>query len=295
MHNVIECQGIGKKFGRIWGVEEVSFTAMKGSVTVLAGPNGAGKTTTVRVLTTVYKPDKGSARVAGYDVIREYREVRKRISYQPQTYGMSPDMTPEEMIVDNLMLHGYSYWDARREARKWLEELGLYHVRDRRGWVLSGGERRRTIVAAILAVPAEIYFLDEPTSGVDVEGRYEILKIIRRVVNEGSTILMTTHDMREAQMIADKVVFISKGKTIASGKPAELIESLPYKYKAIIRKSPDLRLTGYRYVDVGDKAIVYGETRSEIIGLVEELGVTTYDLREADLEDVYLNLVRGRD
>jgi len=291
--SIIECFDLGKRFGETWGVKEASFKATRGAVVVLAGPNGAGKTTTIRILTTVYKPDKGFARVAGYDVVKEYREVRKRVSYQPQIYDMPSNLTPMEFVVANLMMNGYSYLTARREAKRWLETLGLWDIRDRVGWVLSGGERRRALLASILAVEADVYFLDEPTTGIDVEGKYQVLKIIRETVSKGSAILLSTHDMIEAQLVADEIVFMSRGKTIAQGSPRELLNKIPYRYKAVVDKKRVLSLDVSKYIDVGDKAIIYGESRSELLNLLEDLDIINYEVKETDLEDVYLSIVRG--
>jgi len=191
------------------------------------------------------------------------------------------------------MMHGYDYSTARREARRWLEELGIWEVRNRRLWVLSGGEKRRAVLASILAVDADVYLLDEPTTGIDVEGKYNVLKMIRKVVSSGSTILLTTHDMIEAQIVADEVVFVNRGLTIARGSPMQLLSKIPYKYKAVIEKKPGLELRVDNYLDLGDKVIVYGKTMSEILNSLSSLEVSSYDLREVDLEDVYLTLMRG--
>lgn len=288
----IEARQLGKRFGEVWGVKEATFTLSKGMVGVLAGPNGAGKTTTVRILTTYYRPDKGEARVCGFDVARDYRRVRRVISYLPQGYGVSLDLTPEELIVSTLMSRGLGFFDAREEARRWLEALGMWELRKRRMWVLSGGERRRALVASVLAEPAEVYFLDEPTTGIDVEGRYEVLKVIREAVSHGATVFMTTHNLAEAQMAADIVVFISSGVTVKSGSPMQLLEGFPWRFKAVVngRNGPP---EGVPCLRLGDKLVVYAKTRSELYGLIEELKVDVHGVREVDLEDVYLHTVGG--
>lgn len=289
----IEAFELGKKFGEIWGAKNVTLYVDKGSVAVLAGPNGAGKTTTTRILTTFFKPDKGWARVGGFDVVKEYREVRKIISYLPQGYGVSGDMTPEEFIVSTLMTRGFSYSEAKKEARRWLEVLGLWEIRNRRAWVLSGGERRRAVVASALAVPAVVYFLDEPTTGVDVEGRYAVLKAVREVAASGATVFMTTHNLAEAQIAADEVFFINSGTTISSGKPSLLMEALPYKFKAVVDKRNHLP-EDIQHIDLGDKVVIYARTRSELYNFAEKLKTDIHEVREVDLEDAYLNAVKVR-
>jgi len=224
-------------------------------------------------------------------VVKEYREVRRVISYLPQGYRVYGDLTPEELIVATLMERGYSYFEARREARRWLEELGLWELRGRRFWVLSGGEHRRALVASVLAVPAEVYLLDEPTTGIDVEGRYEVLKAVRRAAAEGAAVLVTTHNLSEAQLAADRVVFISAGRTVLSGAPSELLERFPWRYKAVVEKVP-ADLGGIPHVDLGDKVVLYFRTRSELYSALEELGAAVHSVKEVDLEDVYLSAVR---
>ncbi|MEM2168061.1 MAG: ABC transporter ATP-binding protein [Thermofilaceae archaeon] len=287
----VEAVELGKRFGETWGVREITFSVKAGSVAVLAGPNGAGKTTTTRILTTYYKPDKGWARVCGFDVVKEFREVRRRVAYLPQGYGVSGDLTPEELVVASLMMRGFSYFEAKRAAREWLEELGLWEIRSRRFWVLSGGEKRRAVVASVLAEPAEVYFLDEPTTGIDVEGRYEVLRVVRRAAAKGATVFMTTHNLSEAQLAADEVFFINAGRTVLSGKPSALLEAFPWKHKAIAdRGNGDLK--GFPHLDLGDKVVIYAKARDELFSSLSELKLTIYEVREVDLEDIYLYAVR---
>lgn len=288
---MIEAYELGKRFGDVWGLRDATFKLGKGSVAVLAGPNGSGKTTTTRILTTYYRPDRGRAYVCGFDVVEEYREVRRVVAYLPQGYGVSLDMTPEELVVSELMMRGLSYMDANSEARRWLEALGMWELKNRRLWVLSGGERRRAMVASVLAEPAEAYFLDEPTAGIDIEGRYDVLKALREVASSGATVFMTTHNMVEAQMAADSVVFISGGVTTAAGSPRELIESFPWRFKAVVNNRSELP-EDVPHLRLGDKLVVYAKTRSELYGLLEELKVDVHGVHEVDLEDVYLAKVR---
>jgi len=289
----IEAFDLGKRFRDFWAVKSLSMKFRRSELGVLAGPNGAGKTTTVRMLTTYFKPSKGWARVAGYDTVKECKEVRRRVSYLPQGVGLYGDITPEEYVVQNLMLRGISYWDAKKEAKTWIELLGLWDVRKRRAYVLSGGEKRRALVAAALSVPAEVYILDEPTTGIDVEGRYTVLKALRRAAASGSTVLVTTHNLYEAQIAADSVVVIDRGQVVAEGHPQKLVDSFRWRFKAVIDK-PGRPLTGVDHIDLGDKVVVYGASRGEVLRLVEELGVGVHAVKEVDLEDVYLYMVRSR-
>ena len=173
--NAIETEGLGKRYPNgVWGARDVNLTAKYGEVTVLLGPNGAGKTTTVGMLTTILKPTKGGARVARYDVVKDYAEVRKRIALCPQDISIDANWTPLEAVVGYLMLRGFSKGDAVKEAKYWLEVLDLWSVRNRMARALSGGQRKRVAVAMVLASNAPVLFLDEPSAGLDVEGRYKV-------------------------------------------------------------------------------------------------------------------------
>ena len=287
----VESVGLGKRFGDVWAVKDATFSVRKKSIAVLAGPNGAGKTTTIRMLTTVLKPSKGFARVAGFDVVKEFREVRKRISYLPQDYSANWDATPYEFIACSLMMRGFSYFDARREARKWIEMLGLENVWNRPLRVLSGGEKRKTLAASTLASNADIVFLDEPTTGLDVEARYTVLKAIRDSAKvTGSTIVLTTHMLEEAQLIADHVAFINGGEVIASGEPKELLSRLPYRFRVVL-EGIDRKCLSNKFIDLGEKVITWTRSEDEARQLVELCKSISFSVKDVTLEDVYLYIV----
>jgi len=290
----VETSDLGKRFGDFWAVKNATFSIKRGCVAVLAGPNGAGKTTTVRMLTTVLKPSKGYARIEGFDVVKDYLEVRKRIAYMPQDYGIPGDITPYEFIKYSLMMKGFSYFTARREAKKWIDLLGLRQVANRSGWVLSGGERRKMIVAATLASNADVIFLDEPTAGLDVESKYSVLRAIKEASKQtGSTILLTTHMLEEAQLIADQVVFVNSGVVVTTGTPRELLGKIPYKYKVILEAVDKKCLNGTKYIDLGDKIMVWTKSIDEARQITDECKSYNYSIRETTLEDVYLYIVGG--
>ncbi|MFZ8783652.1 MAG: ABC transporter ATP-binding protein [Desulfurococcaceae archaeon] len=292
--DAIEAFELRRRFGDFWAVRNATFTVKRGSVAVLAGPNGAGKTTTVRMLTTVLRPSKGSARVVGFDVVKEYLEVRRRIAYMPQDYATVGDITPYEFITYSLMMRGVGYFTASREAKKWLDLLGLRQVAKRRSWVLSGGERRKMLVAATLAAGADVVFLDEPTTELDVESKYSVLRIIREASKQtGTTVLLTTHMLEEAQLIADQVVFINSGEAVASGTPSELLSRIPYKYKAIFELVDTKCLSGVKYLSVGSRVIAWTRSVEEARELAETCRPFTYSIRETTLEDAYLYIVGG--
>jgi ABC-2 type transport system ATP-binding protein len=287
----VAAEGLGKRYGSVWGLVEAGFSAPWGAVTVIAGPNGAGKTTTVGILATILRPSRGRATVAGYDVVREAWRVRERIALVPQDARVDPNWTPREAVKWYLVARGWRPREAEARAREVLEALGLLEVADRPGWGLSGGQRRLTVNAMVLASEAPVVFLDEPTTGVDVEKRYQVWSLIRSYAREGRCIIMTTHDMQEAGRLADHVVLLSRGRVVAEGSPEELRSRLPYRYRVVARRprreAPPGGL-GAPVLRIGDTLILYAETRSEALALASELEAESVSVEETGFEDVYL-------
>lgn len=287
-------EGVSKLYSNgVWGIRGVSFKAGYGELLVLLGPNGSGKTTTINVLTTLIKPTSGRAIVAGYDVVREARMARRFIALMPQDAAPDPNWTPLEAVKWYLVARGLSLGDAEREARLWLEKLGLWDVRGRSGWELSGGQRRRILAAMVLASGAPIVFLDEPTAGIDVEGKYVIWSSLREAVRDGRCIVYTTHDMREAERIGDVIVMLKNGVIVASGTPVELVERLPFKYKVVV-ESGNARCDNTVFkVNFAGSTILYFRSRGEALTCIAELAGVRATLEEVSLEDAYIHNVHG--
>lgn len=278
----------------VWGAINVSFVTSSRSITVLLGPNGAGKTTTVRMLATLLKPTKGYGLILGYDILRDVWEVRKRIALCPQDVSVDINWTPWEAVKGFLMARGWGISNAEREAMRWLEELELWDVRKRLVAHLSGGQRKRVAVAMVLATNADVLFLDEPTSGLDVAGKYKVWKALRTTIKSGSTILLTTHDMGEAEIISDKVVFVSKGVVVAEGKVESLISKVPYTYKVIVKNTKNRikHSEDDRILDLGDRLIIYAKSKEEALALASEINAETISISKVSLEDAYLYLTK---
>ena len=288
----VAAEGLVKRFGAVEALRGLSFAAARGELVVLAGPNGAGKTTTVRILTTNLKPDAGRAEVLGFDVVREYRGVRRRIYYVPQDYRPYGDLTPIEYVTGILMTRGAPYREAKKRAREWLAALGLSRA-GRTLRQLSGGEVRKAIVAAALASDAEVLFLNEPTSGIDVEARREVWRALRERVRAGDCIILTTHDMGEAEAIADRVVIVNGGRALYEGSPRDLVSKIPFAYRAVVRKPAPPALD--HAVDLGDRLIAYFRSRSELeefVGGLEDLS-QLLSAGSVGLEDAFILLLRG--
>ncbi|MGC8544038.1 MAG: ABC transporter ATP-binding protein [Vulcanisaeta sp.] len=225
---------VARKLRRSFGNREVlrgiDLDVDYGAIATLLGPNGAGKTTLIRILTTELMPHGGEAYVAGYDVVKQAGEVRRRIAVIPQDARPISYMTPHEFVYSYLLLRGLSRGDARKAARESLEELGLWELRGVPIYQLSGGMVRRTLVAAVLASNAEIVFLDEPTVGLDAVSRRVVWNSLRRYSSGGATIFLTTHYIDEAEQISDVVFLIDNGSIVSRGRPRDLVNNLPGKY-----------------------------------------------------------------
>jgi ABC-2 type transport system ATP-binding protein len=220
--HAIEAVGLEKAYGAATVLDGVDLTVPAGTVVCLLGPNGAGKTTTVRILATLTGLDGGRARVAGYDVVRQRREVRRRISLTGQHTAVDEPQTGEENLRMIGRLAGLSRTAARRRARALLEEFDLADVAGRRVATYSGGLRRRLDLAASLVGRPEVIFLDEPTTGLDPRSRLAAWRMIAGLAGSGVTVLLTTQYLEEADRLADRIAVLDGGRVVADGSPAEL-------------------------------------------------------------------------
>ncbi|MEU0545229.1 ATP-binding cassette domain-containing protein [Nocardia sp. NPDC005978] len=222
----IEANDLVKLFGEQRAVDGVSLAVPRGAVYGVLGPNGAGKTTTIRMLATLLRPDGGSARIFGRDVVAEPTAVRSLIGVTGQYASVDEKLTATENLVIFSRLLGLSRADSRRKANELLEEFGLTEAADKALENFSGGMRRRLDLAASLISAPPLLFLDEPTTGLDPRTRAQMWETIRRLVREGSTVLLTTQYLDEADQLADKIAVIDRGKVIADGTSDELKSSV---------------------------------------------------------------------
>jgi ABC-2 type transport system ATP-binding protein len=218
----IEAKGLTKRFGDYTAVDNLDLNVAKGTVVSLLGPNGAGKTTTVRMLATLLRPNSGSAKVNGYDVVHEAAKVRSTISLTGQFAALDPNLTAKENLVLMARLLGRSKPEARRVVDGLLERFDSADFGDRLVKQLSGGQRRRVDLAAGLIDRPQLLVLDEPTTGLDPRSRQVVWTTVRELVSEGITLLLTTQYLEEADALADRVVLIDHGRQIAAGTPAQL-------------------------------------------------------------------------
>ena len=220
--NAIETHGLIKTFGDTRALDGVDLRIREGSVYGLLGPNGAGKTTTIRILATLLRPTAGTATVLGHDVVRESAAVREKVSLTGQYASVDEDLTGTENLVLIGRLLGLSWHDARGRASELLEAFGLSEAGGRQVQTYSGGMRRRIDIAASLIAIPEILFLDEPTTGLDPRSRNQVWELVRRIAEEGTTVLLTTQYLDEADRLAERLAVIDHGKVIAEGTSREL-------------------------------------------------------------------------
>ncbi|WP_020659277.1 daunorubicin resistance protein DrrA family ABC transporter ATP-binding protein [Amycolatopsis benzoatilytica] len=301
---MIEAAGITRTFGSVTALDEVSLVVERGRVLGLLGHNGAGKTTLVNVLATMLPPTSGSARVAGYDTVREGTEVRRRIGLTGQFASVDVGLTGRANLVLLAKLLGASRQQAARRAEELLAAFALTEAAGRPARTYSGGMRRRLDLAASLVSSPEVLFLDEPTTGLDPTSRINLWQIVEGLVEQGTTVLLTTQYLDEADRLADIITVMSDGRIVASGTAAAL--------KARVgQRSVHVRLPHVAQTDsacaalhgaglqpaVAEPGVVVtpvatARAIASVIRALDDIGVEAEDiaLREPTLDDVYLSL-----
>jgi len=301
----VVARGLQKRFGDLQALAGLDLTVPEGTVLALLGPNGAGKTTAVSILTTLLRPDAGIALVAGHDVATERREVRRRIGLSGQYAAVDQHLTG----LENLQMIGRLYHLGTRRARSraWelLERFSLTDVARRRVGTYSGGMRRRLDLAGALVAEPPVLFLDEPTTGLDPRSRNELWAVIEELVSGGSTLLLTTQYMAEAEQLADRIVVIDRGREIAQGTPDELKQRVggdrievtldPSASVVDARGVLDEVASGEIHIDgraLTAPVVGGAETLTRALRLLDVQGVAVQDvgLRRPTLDDVFLSL-----
>ena len=241
----IEAQGLVKHFGTTRAVDGVDLRVRRGAVYGVLGPNGAGKSTTLAMLATLIKPDAGNARIFGHDVLKEAHEVRQLIGVTGQAASVDEKLSATENLVIFARLLGLTPADAKRKAATLLEEFGLSDAATRPLSKFSGGMRRRLDLASSLLLQPPLVFLDEPTTGLDPRTRAQMWETIRRLVATGSTVLLTTQYLDEADQLSDRIAVIDRGRVVAEGTADELKASVGSSSLSLLLRDPtDLERAG---------------------------------------------------
>jgi ABC-2 type transport system ATP-binding protein len=301
----IRVSGLVKTYGDVRAVDGVDFAVRPGTVLGLLGPNGAGKTTTVRVLTTLQGPTEGEIEVAGVNAVRDPALLRERIGLAGQYASVDESLTGAENLVMVGRLYGMKRAEAKARAAELLERFALSDAADRVVKKYSGGMRRRLDLAAALVANPPVLFLDEPTTGLDPRSRLDLWGMIEDLVDDGTTVLLTTQYLDEADRLAEDIAVIDHGKVIAQGTPAELKARVGGERLEVALEDPAQAEAAVQALDAlaDDHPVTEGNTvtlavrgrRGTIVDAVQRLGaagvgVADIGLRTPTMDDVFLSL-----
>ncbi len=307
--SAIEAEGLVKHFGDTVAVDGVSFVVPEGSVLGLLGPNGAGKTTTVRMMTTLTRPTAGTGRVAGHDILADPAAVRRSMGLTGQAATVDELLTGRENLRLIGSLYGLDPAYIKRASDELLERFSLSDAGDRTAKTYSGGMRRRLDLAVSLIATPPVLFLDEPTTGLDPRSRVELWDVLRELVADGTTLLLTTQYLEEADQLADNIVVIDRGTVIAEGTPSQLKDrSGAAALVVTVSRAEDLEAAQALmaphvtevHVDPGARQLTAPAEglghMTRVAGLFDESGIVLDDigLKRPSLDDVFLHLTGHR-
>ena len=304
MTDAIRAEGLVKEFKGERALDGIDLTARTGAVLGVLGPNGSGKTTTVRILSTLLRPDAGHATVGGFDVVRQPHEVRRQIGLTGQYAAVDAELTGTQNLVLIARLLGFDRARARARSAELLDRFGLSDAGGRPVKTYSGGMRRRLDLAASLVGRPGLLYLDEPTTGLDPHSRNGLWEVVRGLVNDGVTVLLTTQYLEEADHLADDIMVLDHGRVISQGTPEELKSragdqvlelrtvdggqlALAAKIVEAVTSTPVNNDGLVASVPVGDSAVL-----PEVVRRLDEQGVAVGELslRKASLDEVFLAL-----
>lgn len=296
----IIAENLVRHFGDVHAVNGINLTVNQGEIFGFLGPNGAGKSTAVRMLTTLLRPTSGTARVAGFDVAKQPNDVRRRIGVALQDAAIDPLMTGTELLHLQAVLYGIPSSKTASRAGELLERVGLTAAADRRVGTYSGGMRRRLDLALSLIHQPSVLFLDEPTTGLDPMSRLTLWEEVRRLNQEGTTVMLTTQYLEEADQLADRIAIIDKGLIVREGRPSDLKAGVGFPTllvnvpkdqidtaKSVLLSFGDLRPTAEGTLGVGLRG---GATVvTDVVRKLDEAHVRVQHLEvnEPSLDDVF--------
>ncbi|MDE1851859.1 MAG: ABC transporter ATP-binding protein [Candidatus Micrarchaeota archaeon] len=291
------CRNISKRYptGKV-ALKSMSLSVESKGIFALIGRNGAGKTTLVRILATQMMPTSGTASIDGIDIIREPGRLRQEIAIVPQEARAIPWLTPMETVYSYLLWRGFESGEAKKRARKALNDVGMGDQADKMNQYLSGGMKRKVLVATVIASEARIIFLDEPTTGLDPISRSDLWKMLAKLKKE-RFIFLTTHYLDEAEKLADSIAIVEEGKLVASGTIEELRGKVKYPYSIKLldgnTKVPKVRGKVIKGLD-GSIQILTGEDEAYSVSKELIKKGTKFALGPLTLDDIFYSLVRKK-
>ncbi len=302
----ISATNLKKSYGEVQALDGISLSVEQGEFFGLLGPNGAGKTTFINTLVGLVKKSGGDASVFGYDIESDYREARDRIGLAPQEYNVDRFFPIREVLIHKAGYHGITDEEAASRAENALKTVGIYDKRNTRFDWLSGGMKRRFMLARALVTDPELLILDEPTAGVDVELRHDLWEIITELNDAGTTILLTTHYIEEAERLCDRVAIMDQGRKLTVASPESLMERGSDTIRLTLENAPneppaidDERIESL-WIE-GAQLVVTARTGGEIapalIRALDHNGHTVLDMNieRTSLEEVFVSLTNGEE
>ncbi|MGH7870392.1 MAG: ABC transporter ATP-binding protein [Candidatus Dormibacteraceae bacterium] len=299
-HLSVHARGLTKHFGQRVAVDGVDFEVRKGEAFGFLGPNGAGKTTTMRMISSVSAPDSGYLQVLGLDPVRQGAQIRACLGVVPQLDSLDQELTVLENLIIYARYFGIPWRVARARARELLEFVQLEQRSDDNVEPLSGGMKRRLVIARGLVNQPELLILDEPTTGLDPQARHLVWDRLHRLKQQGSTLILTTHYMEEAEQLCDRLVIMDQARIVAEGSPRQLIQQHSSREVVELRLRADQQLefkTQLQNLSVpsewlADRVLLYTEDGDQTASQIRQLGLSPDRLlvRRATLEDVFLRL-----
>jgi ABC-2 type transport system ATP-binding protein len=303
MEPAIRADGLRKEYGDVVALDGLTFEVDRGEFFGLLGPNGAGKTTFINILVGLVRMDGGGVEVFGFDVESEYRQARDAIGLAPQEFNVDRFFPIYEVLEHKAGYHGVPKAEAERRAEEALKTVGIWGKRETRFDWLSGGMKRRFLLARALVTEPELLILDEPTAGVDVQLRRDLWRVIERLNAEGTTILLTTHYIEEAERLCDRVAIVDSGRIVEVATPDELRSRGTDQVYLTLAEPPDTppsidldgivdtRMEGSKFVVTAGGG---GRLAPELLRALEYEGyeVLDLDIRRASLEEVFVDMTR---
>ncbi|MBB4932215.1 oleandomycin transport system ATP-binding protein [Lipingzhangella halophila] len=304
MTDAIRAEGLVKRFKNETALAGVDLTARTGAVLGILGPNGSGKTTTVRILSTLLRPDEGHATVGGYDVVRDPHQVRRQIGLTGQYAAVDEELTGTQNLVLFARLLGFTRAGARARAAELLERFALSDAAGRAAKTYSGGMRRRLDLAASLVGRPSLLYLDEPTTGLDPHSRNEMWDVVRGLLNDGVTVLLTTQYLEEADNLADDIMVLDRGKVISQGSPDQLKARAGTQVLQVQPMEPGRLAEAVKIVEdvsgsearstesTANAAVTDPSVLPEVVRRLDDQGITLAELtlRKPSLDEVFLAL-----